>query len=173
MASNPWTSSDRATTDRNTPNRAVHPLGPILDRSAPSERAKVRKRAALTAITCGMILGVAAWLRPDERGFGTHTQLGIAACPNAADFPCPTCGMTTAFAYAVRGRLLSAIAAQPAGGLFALGVMLILAASVRGMVTGASLRINWYRVPPSAVAISVVAMVLLAWGYKILIVRYG
>lgn len=168
MASKPCTSSYRTATER-----ASHPLGPILVRGAPSDRANVRKRAVLVAIACGVLLGVAAWLHPDERGFGTHTQLGIAACPNAADFPCPTCGMTTAFAYAVRGRMLSAIATQPAGGLFALGVMLVFAASVRSVCTGASVRINWYRVRPSAVAMSVIAVVLLAWGYKILMVRYG
>lgn len=168
MASNPWTSPNRA-----SPNRAVHPLGPVLVRSGPSERSSVRKRAALVALLCGTLLGVAAWLHPDPRGYGTHTQLGIAPCPNADVFPCPTCGMTTAFAYAVRGRLLTAMATQPVGALCALGVIVLFVASVRGVWTGESWRINWCRVRPSAIAVSLIAIVLLAWGYKILMVRYG
>jgi hypothetical protein len=35
-------------------------------------------------------------------------------------YPCPTCGMTTAFAHAVRGQLWRAFCAQPAGLLLAL-----------------------------------------------------
>ena len=49
------------------------------------------------------VLGTARLLEPDPRGFGTHTQLGLAPCAFAriTGRPCPTCGMTTAFAWFV------------------------------------------------------------------------
>ena len=39
--------------------------------------------------------------------------------------PCPTCGMTTAFAHTVRGRWLAAARAQPAGFVAAIATALL------------------------------------------------
>ncbi|MCB9831491.1 MAG: DUF2752 domain-containing protein [Planctomycetes bacterium] len=61
---------------------------------------------------------VIAWrLAPDARGFGTHEQLGMEPCGwlESSGQPCPTCGMTTAFANTVRLRLVAAFMANPAG----------------------------------------------------------
>ena len=72
--------------------------------------------AALTAV-----LATAAWLKPDPRGYGTHEQLGLPRCTfyAMAGFPCPSCGMTTSFAWSVRGRPDRAWRANPAGSLIA------------------------------------------------------
>jgi hypothetical protein len=66
---------------------------------------------------CAFVLGVAAMLEPDARGFGTHTQLGLPPCAFQAltGWPCPGCGLTTAFAHAVRGDWFLAAAANPLG----------------------------------------------------------
>ena len=63
------------------------------------------------------VLGIAAMLEPDARGYGTHTQLGLPPCGFRAltGSPCPGCGLTTAFAHAVRGDWLLAAAANPLG----------------------------------------------------------
>jgi len=73
------------------------------------------------------LLGVAAALQPNPRGLGTHEQLGLRACGfhERTGYPCPTCGMTTAFAYAARGRLVEAFVVQPAGALLALGCLVV------------------------------------------------
>ena len=65
-------------------------------------------------------------LTPDPRGYGTHEQLGSAPCGFllVTGYPCPTCGMTTAFCHAVRGRWLAAVRVQPAGFVFALATAL-------------------------------------------------
>ena len=41
-----------------------------------------RKRLAVLLLALGLLapLGVAAMLRPDGRGFGTHQQLGLPPC---------------------------------------------------------------------------------------------
>lgn len=42
---------------------------------------------------------------PNPHGHGTHTSLGLPACASVQMFdrPCPGCGLTTAFAWMVRG----------------------------------------------------------------------
>ncbi|MFG0283922.1 MAG: DUF2752 domain-containing protein [Phycisphaerales bacterium JB039] len=68
-----------------------------------------------------MLLGTAAWLTPAGAGHGTHMQLGMPPCGWALtlDQPCPTCGMTTAFAHAADGAIAQAALTQPAGLLMA------------------------------------------------------
>lgn len=69
------------------------------------------------ALAFSTVLGVAFWLSPNEEGSGTHTQLGLPPCGYlvATGRPCLTCGMTTAFAFAVRGRVFRALDANPSG----------------------------------------------------------
>src|SRR5204863_3314928 len=71
----------------------------------------------LVALGAAGVLGVALWLNPAPDGHGTHTQLGLPPCAWAVALnrPCPTCGMTTAFSFGVRGRLAEAFQAQPFG----------------------------------------------------------
>jgi len=68
------------------------------------------------------VLVVAASLDPSPTGLGTHMQLGFAPCRwiTYLDIPCPTCGMTTAFANATHGHLLDGFLSQPFGFLLAL-----------------------------------------------------
>ena len=80
-------------------------------------------RAWLAALALGLaaVLGVARGLEPDPKGFGTHTQLGLWPCGfrAATGRPCPTCGMTTSFAWSARADLGRAWRANPAGSLLA------------------------------------------------------
>ncbi|MFN0011658.1 MAG: DUF2752 domain-containing protein [Phycisphaerales bacterium] len=71
----------------------------------------------MVALACLGVLLTAAWLQPDPRGFGTHTQLPMPPCQflAATGKPCMTCGMTTAFANAAHGNYVRAWRAQPFG----------------------------------------------------------
>jgi hypothetical protein len=78
----------------------------------------------------GLLVAIWVWalslsLRPDSRGYSTHIQLGLAPCPKLAQtgWPCLTCGMTTAFAYAARGQLWQALDCQPFGAMLFVGIM--------------------------------------------------
>jgi hypothetical protein len=115
------------------------------------------------------ILVLAAVLAPDPSGVGTHTQLGLPPCSAMIvwGIPCPTCGMTTAFALAVHGRLISALHAQPAGCLAAVATAALAAVSAVTVVTGRKWVLNAYRVPPGRVALLVMAAVVVAWLYRI------
>lgn len=69
------------------------------------------------ACGCAATLGVARLLNPDPSGFGTHRQLGLPPClfKSVTGLPCPSCGMTTCFAYAARLDWMNAFATQPFG----------------------------------------------------------
>src|SRR3954465_2651831 len=81
-------------------------------------------RGLLLVAAAGLagVFGLAKTLVPDPRGFGTHVQLGLRPCAFATVTGrlCPTCGMTTAFAWFMRGRIDRSWQANPAGCLFAL-----------------------------------------------------
>ena len=77
------------------------------------------------------VLGTAAWLHPDARGFGTHQQLGLPPCTFEAmtRVPCPGCGLTTSFAAMAHGHVVEALRAHLMGPLlFALTVAVAAAA---------------------------------------------
>ncbi|MEC9374691.1 MAG: hypothetical protein VYC34_12640, partial [Planctomycetota bacterium] len=77
---------------------------PLEPRAAPTSE---RLLAALAAAAFIAVLIVAATLTPSPDGHGTHTRLGLTPCPWVLTLnkPCPTCGMTTAFAHAADGQL--------------------------------------------------------------------
>ncbi len=79
--------------------------------------------AGLAAGVLLAVLVVASVLQPAEAGHGTHEQLGLPRCGWLAvtGKPCPTCGMTTAFAHAAHAQPLEALAVQPMGAMLALG----------------------------------------------------
>jgi hypothetical protein len=75
-----------------------------------------------------LLLVTARGLEPDPRGFGTHEQLGLTPCSfyRWTGRVCPTCGATTAWAYALRGEWAAAARANLAG-------MLLCVVAVAGM----------------------------------------
>jgi len=148
---------------------AAHPLGPWFAFHAASHPARARLWSCLVLTVCAALLSVAVWLKPDPSGLGTHRQLGLPACTAVmlTGYPCPTCGMTTAFAHAVRGQLVAAFVAQPAGLLLALATMVAGILSVFALLTGYVPQINWYRISPTWVVLIGVAVILLGWLFKL------
>ena len=133
---------------------------------------KSRLIAAAVAIVCLAVLALAATLKPDPRGYGTHEQLGIngfAPCGFmlTTGLPCPTCGMTTSFALMMHGRPYAAIIAQPAGALLCLATLV--AAIVSGAIatTGRVRLLNWSRIGPVRLALSLAFIFLGGWAFKI------
>jgi hypothetical protein len=78
-----------------------------------------RHRTWLAALVAAplLLLALGLWLDPDPRGYGTHEQLGLQACPTREwlDIPCPACGLTTSVALTSHGRPLEALRAHPLG----------------------------------------------------------
>ncbi|GAC1315503.1 MAG: DUF2752 domain-containing protein [Isosphaeraceae bacterium] len=83
----------------------------------------VGTRVLLATAALGIAMGflVASRLEPDPKGFGTHEQMGLPPCAflKVTRLPCPSCGLTTSFAWITRGRFDQAWRANPAGLLLA------------------------------------------------------
>jgi hypothetical protein len=124
----------------------------------------------ILALTLAAVLGIALRLRPDLRGYGTHEQLGLPPCAFYATTgrPCPSCGMTTAFAWSVRGRLDRAWRANPAGSLLALAC----AALIPWLLSCAALGRPWgarsLEGPLITLLVAIVAFGLAAWTIRLL-----
>ena len=116
-----------------------------------------------------LLLAVAALIEPDRRGFGTHERFGLPPCSVRVLFGirCPTCGMTTAWACLVRGRLTAALTANVGGTL--LGMLAVV--SLPWLLASAA-RGHWLVwVPNSTVVAWVASAILLAtlidWGFRL------
>lgn len=151
------------------PGVVQHPLGRIVYRVRADRPVRARLFAFAVLAGCVAVLSTAVFLQPDSSGVGTHEQLGLPTCVAIVMFgvPCPTCGMTTAFAHTVRGELWSAFTAHPAGLLLALITVSVAGLSLGVVVTGKVWRLNWYRIPPTRITVAVLMIVLGGWAYKI------
>lgn len=96
----------------------------------------------LLAMGIVLVMVIALWLTPDPRGFGTHLQLGLPECGfrSVTGMNCPHCGMTTSFAWFVRGQWQRSFQVNPAGLMLAMSVVVLcpwfLAVAVRGRWIG-------------------------------------
>ncbi|MCG8450556.1 MAG: DUF2752 domain-containing protein [Pirellulales bacterium] len=100
----------------------------MKQRTKPSDDAFSRgQRILLAAVAAGglLLLMAARYLEPDPRGFGTHEQLGLTPCyfRQSTGHICPTCGMTTAWAHALRGDIGRAASTNLGGALLCLLVL--------------------------------------------------
>ncbi len=87
----------------------------------------LRIRLALLSVAMIPILlfAIASQLEPSSIGLGTHQQLGLPPCSFRVLFGirCPGCGMTTSWAYFVRGQWLASMTVSLGGFLLALAAM--------------------------------------------------
>jgi len=124
----------------------------------------------LLAIGLAALLGLARALEPNPQGRGTHQQLGLPPCTFVVLFgrPCPTCGMTTSWAYLVRGHVVAALRSNTSGALLGMlalvGVPWLLVSAVRG---------RWLPGTPNAevtagLAVTLVVIALIQWGWQLL-----
>ncbi|MBT8454334.1 MAG: DUF2752 domain-containing protein [Deltaproteobacteria bacterium] len=102
---------------------------------APQVRLSQRLPWLAVVVASVAVLGVAAGIDPDLRGYGSHTQLGLPPCGFLllTGAPCPGCGLTTAFAHGIRGQWAMAASANPLG----LALFIIVCACIPLGVTAA------------------------------------
>jgi len=149
-----------------TPSPFLIPLedGPVA--------ASVDRLAAVLTAAAALVGVVMLWrVDPDARGHGTHEQFDMDPCgwPVAYGIPCPTCGCTTAACHLVHGNVLQAFVTQPFGMLAAsagvlLGTHAVWCLARRRSFVDVLVRLPFWRL----VAVAVV-LLLLAWGYKVLV----
>ena len=139
---------------------AVHPLGwPV--------------RCLLLAAAAGILglLVLARKLEPDPRGFGTHTQLGMRPCSFLAmtGRPCPACGMTTAFAWFLRGRIDRSWQANPAGCVLAVLSVPLMAWLVASSVANQPCGFKSLSRPLVFLLVAAVVLSLATWFVRLIV----
>lgn len=120
------------------------------------------------AIVAMGVLLAAASVEPAAAGHGTHTQLGLPPCGWAmvSNTPCPTCGMTTSFAHAVRGDLIAAFRTQPMGFLLAVATAVAFWAGIHIAVMGSRVWKVYARLLTPRLLWMAAAAAAVAWVYK-------
>lgn len=142
---------------------------PGLQRMPPGQR-------PLLLVGAGGIIAIfalALWLHPDPSGIGTHEQFGLPPCGTMRlfGFPCPFCGMTTAFAHMVRGEWGEGFQAQPAGAAMFIAFAGMLVYLLLAGITG------WWWIPRRHERMlawswrAILVGLIFAWVYKIVLVR--
>ncbi len=126
---------------------------------------RIRLVGLAVAIPCWAMLLTAWSLQPRTVGYGTAKQLGLPGCRvlTVSGYPCPTCGMTTSVAAAVRARPLEAWKAHPFGPILTAAVMLLAVTCTMQFATGwdilRRLRPSWLW------ALAAVIGVLAGWAW--------
>ena len=129
----------------------------------------VRITSGILAAACLALLSVVLVARSLQRGLGTHTQLGLSECGwiTAADMPCPTCGMTTAYSHAADGNLDASFLAQPFGMILAVATGIVVVVGGFTAATGSTLAPFLAGMVGPRVGWLALVLLLLAWGWKI------
>ena len=100
---------------------------------------------------------------------GSHVALGLPPCGFLLWFelPCPTCGLTTAFAHLARLQLTASLRAHPLGvPLFAAAVGAV-PLGLRGALRGDRLSDFVERYQLDRVALGLVIALLATWGARV------
>lgn len=150
---------------------------PPVARRQPAAMSRATRRllGVLVAIGCAAVLSLAAWMTPSRAGLGTHhEQLNMPPCGWIVmmELPCPTCGMTTAFAHAADGNLLQSTLAQPLGCVLALCTAMALLIGCYTAVTGSRVGIELAGLWTRRTTWWLIGIVIAAWIFKIVTYRW-
>ena len=150
-----------------------HVVPVIYVRAGEPARLPLIKRlfALLIALGCLTPLVLAANLPPSADGLGTHTQLGLAQCNwyRTTGLPCPSCGMTTSWAWFARGNLVASLYIQPMGTVLALIAAGCFWGGLYVAFTGRPIYRLLRLFPGRYYFLPLLGFAILAWGWKIFI----
>jgi Protein of unknown function (DUF2752) len=126
-------------------------------------------RGTLLVIALGLVVvfAIAIYLDPYQSidRMGTHQQLGLPPCTfkTLTGLPCPSCGMTTSFAFLVRGDLWHSMQANWVGTLLAILWLAIIPWSILSALIGRPLWILSIERTLIKLVIGFVVLMLLRW----------
>ena len=132
--------------------------------------------ALVISLVCLAIMLTAARVTPSPSGLGTHTQLGLEQCQFLlrTGLPCPSCGMTTSYAWFARGNFLASLYVQPMGFLLAVLTVLVFWTGLYVAATGRAVyQLLMSRGPSRYYVPGLFAWAIIAWGWKIFIHLHG
>lgn len=118
------------------------------------------------------VLLTAALLSPNPMGHSTHTQLGLPPCGFLvfSGFPCPGCGLTTAFAHMVRLQVAGAWHANPFGVVLFTATAAFIPFAATGLVRGWSLFAALDRIHAEKLAIGLALLSMASWVSRLVLI---
>ena len=131
-----------------------------------------RAMAAFIGAAALVPLCIAARLIPSPTGIGTHTQIpGLQQCWFEArtGIPCPSCGMTTSFAYFARGNIVASFYVQPMGCVLAMLSVMVFWSGLYLAFSGRAVHRLMHQLPVKWMGFFLVWFGLAAWAWKIFI----
>jgi hypothetical protein len=167
-------STTRALLGDPTTGAAQAPSVPIIYCRPPAEPdlpLVTRGLFLLLAAGCLSLLVTAAALQPSPEGVATHTNLGFARCTflDRTGLPCPSCGMTTSFAWFVRGNVLASLYVQPMGFVLACLTAITFWVALYLAITGKPALRLLSRTPAQYYLLPLLGFAIVAWAWKIFI----
>lgn len=149
----------------------VYAISPVPRRVGLAGRAI----AVVVALLCLTVFVLAAISKPSETGFGTHQSLGLARCQffQSTGIPCPSCGMTTSFAWFVRGNFLASFYVQPMGFVLAVAAAMTIWGALYIAVSGRPVYVLLDFIPLRYTLLPALLFGVAAWGWKIFIHLHG
>ena len=154
-----------------TPTAAVPPI--YATSPVPQKLTFLGRLIALSvALGCLAVLVTAVMLEPSRAGTATHTRLGFDECQflTTTGIPCPSCGMTTSFAWFVRGHVLASFYVQPMGTLLAAAAGMSFWGGLYIVATGKPVyRRLFAQLPASYTVLVPLGIAIAAWAWKIFI----
>lgn len=160
-----------------TPVAPTRPARPPLPTAPWSSKEAMLSRAiwALLFLTPVAVVITAMILVPDHSDLGTHGQLGLPPCGFFVftGYPCPGCGLTTAFAHMVRLELHGAWTANPFGIPLFLSTVAFIPFAALGFLRGWSVLDALDRVHAEKIAIALSLMSVITWVARVAIQMFG
>lgn len=155
-------------------NDKIDAIGRWVD-SKPTVRTNRLVGLAL-ALPSWTVLGIARWLTPAEKGFGTHLQLGLGECTmlHLTGYPCPMCGMTTTFTLFAHLRVIDAFFNQPFGIVLFSATLVAAAVGLADVLSGKGYwrqALRWVDQRESTIAGVLLGGMFLGWVYKVLLMH--
>lgn len=144
-----------------------------MRRDLPIERGDWLSRATwavLFALPMAVMI-TAIFLSPSPLGHGTHTQLGLPPCGFLVftGYPCPGCGLTTAFAHMIRLQVFGAWHANPFGIVLFLATFAFIPFAALGFVRGWGVVAALDKVHAEKIAIVLALLSVIAWVSRVAI----
>ena len=134
-----------------------------------------RAKAAVVALAMLGVMILAAKLPPAPSGMGTHLQMGFQRCEFLArtGLPCPSCGMTTSFAWFVRGNWLASFYVQPMGFVMALLSGAVFWGATYIAIAGRPIHRLRHQINAVLLVSCLMGFAMVAWAWKIFIHLHG
>jgi hypothetical protein len=115
------------------------------------------------------VLLAARLIVPSPSGVGSHMALGLPPCGFLLWFelPCPTCGLTTAFAHLARFQLADSLRAHPLGLPLFVATVGAVPVGLRGARQGEALSAFVDRLQLDRWALGLVVALLATWAARV------